>query len=227
MIKHLTILFLVVFMAPIASALGGTITVHGEAGVAATPNRAELIAGHSNRAETAAKAMAANNAAMEAVFVALKVAGITERDIRTVGFSVGPVMARTDRKSPAQIVAYGVSNRVVVTLRDRTKLGTLLDILTRAGANRIDGIRFLVSDAEKLTDDARRKAFDDARRRALLYAKSAGVKLGRVEKISEQSVRIPGPRMVRAVEMQAMSRVPVAPGAQTINASVTVTFAID
>jgi uncharacterized protein YggE len=45
-------------------------------------------------------------------------------------------------------------------------------------------------------------------------------------KITEQSIHIPGPRMVRAVEMQAMSRVPVAAGEQKINASVMVTFAI-
>ncbi len=223
------------FMVPVASVMGetgsgprpgGTITVQGEAGVSAVPNRAELIAGHTNRAETAAKAMAANNAAMETVFVALKAIGIAERDMRTVGFSVAPVMARADRKSPPEIVAYGVSNRVVVTLRDRAKLGALLDILTRAGANRIDGVRFLIGDAEKLTDEARRKAFGDARRKARLYAESAGVTLGRVVKITEQSIRIPGPRMVQAIEMQAMSRVPVAAGELSIDASVIVTFAI-
>ncbi|NQU71411.1 MAG: SIMPL domain-containing protein [Rhodospirillales bacterium] len=235
MIRPLTILSLIMFMVPVASVmgetgsgprLGGTITVHGEAGVSAVPNRAELIAGHTNRAETAAKAMAANNAAMETVFAALKAIGIAERDMRTVGFSVAPVMARADRKSSPKIVAYGVSNRVVVTLRDRAKLGVLLDILTRAGANRMDGVRFLIGDAEKLTDEARRKAFSDARRKARLYAESAGVTLGQVVKITEQSIRIPGPRMVQAIEMQAMSRVPVAAGALSINASVIVTFAI-
>jgi len=138
--------------------------------------------------------------------------------MRTIGFSVAPVMARADRNTPPRIVAYGVSNRVIVTLRDRAKLGALLDKLTRAGANRIDSVRFLVGETENLADEARRKA--------RLYADSAGVTLGRVIKITEQSVHIPAPRMVRAVEMQAMSRVPVAAGEQKINASVMVTFAI-
>jgi uncharacterized protein YggE len=235
MIRFFTILSLMMTMIPAASAMaetgqearaGRTITVRGEAGVTAVPDRAVLTAGHTNRAATAAAAMTANNAAMETVFAALRAIGIAERDMRTVGFSVAPVMARADRKSPPKIVAYGVSNRVVVTLRDRAKLGALLDILTRAGANRIDGVRFLISDEEKLSDEARRKAIGDARRKALLYADSAGVTLGRVMKITEQSVHIPGPRMVRAVEMQAMSRVPVAAGEQTITASVMVTFAI-
>ena len=146
--------------------------------------------------------------------------------MRTIGFSVAPVMARADRNTPPRIVAYGVSNRVIVTLRDRAKLGALLDKLTRAGANRIDSVRFLVGETENLADEARRKALDNARRKARLYADSAGVTLVRVIKITEQSVHIPAPRMVRAVEMQAMSRVPVAAGEQQINASVMVTFAI-
>lgn len=235
MIRNLAILSLLMAMIPAGSAMAGadsasrtqaTITVRGEGGVAAVPDRAELIAGHANRAATAAEAMAANNTAMESVFAALKSFGIAERDMRTVGFSVAPVMARADRKSPPEIVAYRVSNRVVVTLRDRAKLGALLDILTRAGANRIDGVRFLISDVEKSADEARRKAIGDAGRRARLYADSAGVTLGRVIKITEQSVFVPGPRMARAVEMQAVGRVPVAAGEQRISASVMVTFAI-
>ncbi len=234
MIRFLTIISLIMFTIPAdvtadtgsGPTAGRTITVRGQASVAAVPDRAELTAGHTNRAETAAKAMAANNAAMETVFTALKALGIAERDMRTAGFSVAPVMARADRNSPPRIVAYGVSNRVVVTLRDRALLGAMLDVLTRAGANRIDGVRLLISNADKLSDGARRKAVGDARRKALIYADSAGVTLGGVLKITEQSIHIPGTRMVRAVEMQAMARVPVAAGEQKINASVMVTFAI-
>jgi uncharacterized protein len=235
MMRTFIVLMLIVALTPVISVMaetgarsptGGTITVRGEASVTAIPDRAELTAGHTNRAETAAKAITANNSAMEAVFAALKAMDIAKRDMRTVGFSVAPVTARADRKSLPRIVAYGVSNRIIITLRDRAILGAMLDILTRAGANRIDGVRFLISDTEKLADEARRKAFTDARRRALLYADSAKVALGKVLTITEQSVHVPGPRMVRAVEMQAMSRVPVAAGKQSVNASVMVTFAI-
>ena len=98
----------------------------------------------------------------------------------------------------------------------------MLDVLTRG----MDRVRLLISNADKLNDGARRKAVGDARRKALIYADSAGVTLGGVLKITEQSIHIPGTRMVRAVEMQAMARVPVAAGEQKINASVMVTFAI-
>ena len=145
MIRFLTIISLIMFTIPAdvtadtgsGPTAGRTITVRGQTSVAAVPDRAELTDGHTNRAETAAKAMAANNAAMETVFTALKALGIAERDMRTAGFSVAPVMARADRNSPPRIVAYGVSNRVAVTLRDRALLGAMLDVLTRAGAKRL------------------------------------------------------------------------------------------
>ena len=182
MIRFLTIISLIMFTIPAdvtadtgsGPTAGRTITVRGQTSVAAVPDRAELTAGHTNRAETAAKAMAANNAAMETVFTALKALGIAKRDMCTAGFSVAPVMARAGRNSPPRIVAYGVSNRVVVTLRDRALLGAMLDVLTRAGANRIDGVRLLISNADKLSDGARRKAVGDAHRKALIYADSAG-----------------------------------------------------
>lgn len=203
-----------------------TITVRGEAGVSAVPDRAELVAGFVNRALKASDALAANNATMKKLFAVLGEFGIADKDMRTVNFAVAPVMERPDRRGPSRLAGYSVSNSVSAIVRDRARIGALLDAVIRGGANRIHGIRFSISTPEKLADAARSKAFADAGRKAALYAKAAGVAVGKVLRIVEQSVRVPGPRLMRAEAMQAVSQVPIAAGEQRVHASVTVTFAI-
>jgi len=112
-----------------------------------------------------------------------------------------------------------------VRLRDLDKLGALLDALVTAGANRLNGISFGVSDLDDKTNEARKLAVKDAKARAELYAQEADVDVGKVMSISESSIRRPRPMM----QMRAMSAesVPIARGEQTISASVTVVFEID
>jgi len=61
----------------------------------------------------------------------------------------------------------------------------MLDQAITLGANQIHGISFAVSNAEKLTDDARKLAMENAHRRAQLYAAAAGAELGPVVRVSE------------------------------------------
>ena len=86
----------------------------------------------------------------------------------------------------------------------------------------MSGIEFIVSEQSKLLDQARDDAVADARRKAELYAKAAGVKVGQVMSIDEEGSSPP----VRPMQAMRAAGVPVAPGEQTLRASVTVTFAI-
>ncbi len=85
----------------------------------------------------------------------------------------------------------------------------------------MSGIEFVVSQQSRLLDQARAEAIADARRKAELYAQAAGAKLGRVIAITDEGAT-PPPRPV----MQALraGAVPVAPGEQTLRASVTVSY---
>jgi uncharacterized protein YggE len=75
----------------------------------------------------------------------------------------------------------------------------------------------------KVVDQAREAAMADAQRKGEVYAKAAGVQLGRVEWITEDSgVASPVPVMARA---QAAS-VPIAIGEDTLRVRVTVGFDI-
>src|SRR5262245_11341330 len=72
------------------TAMQRTIVVNGEGQVTVKPDQAQLSAGVVTQAPTAAAALAANTAAMNKVFAALKTLNIPENKIRTSNFSVSP-----------------------------------------------------------------------------------------------------------------------------------------
>jgi uncharacterized protein YggE len=203
-----------------------SITVVGEGRAAARPDTAEVSAGVVTQAGTAAQALTQNSVAMDRVLRAVTAVGIADRDVQTATVNVVP-MRRTGRQepSPPDIVGYEVSNQVRIRVRDLTNLGRVLDALVQEGANVLGGISFSVAEPAPVLDQARTKAMADARRRAELYAQAAGVKVGPVLSIREAPPGIPrfGAEMPRAM---AVTAVPVAPGEQEFQASVTVTYAI-
>jgi len=199
------------------------ISVTGEATVSVPPDLAQIDAGVTTEAKTAREASDANNAAMGKVLLALKGAGIEEKDFQTSRLSLQPQSA-PNRTGPSAIVGYRASNRVTIRLRDVTKVANVIDTLVGAGANEIGGINFMVSQASKLLDEARERAVADARRKAEIYAKAAGVTLGAPLSISEEGNAAPIPYRRMAVGMAATA--PVAQGEETLQVNVSVSWAI-
>ena len=205
------------------TALPAAISVTGEATVSAAPDLAQIEAGVTSEAKTAREASEANNAAMGKVLQALKGAGIAEKDFQTSRLSLQPQSA-PNRPGPSAIVGYRASNRVTIRLRDVTKLANVIDTLVGAGANDIGGINFMVSNASKLLDEAREQAVADARRKAEIYAKAAGVTLGAPLSISEEGS--PGPMPYRKMAVGMAAAAPVAQGEETLQVTVSVSWAI-
>src|SRR5882757_9158604 len=166
------------------------ISVTGEARISVPPDMAQIDAGVTTDAKTAREASDANNAAMGKVLLALKGAGIEEKDYQTSRLSLQPKYA-PDRSGPSTVVGYRASNRVTIKVRDVNKIAGVIDVLVAAGANEIGGINFVVSQASKLLDDIREKAIADARRKAEIYAKAAGVTLGEPLSIAEEGGSMP------------------------------------
>jgi uncharacterized protein YggE len=187
------------------------------------PDLAEVDGGVTTDAKTAREASEANNAAMGKVLLALKGAGIEEKDFQTSRLSLQPQSA-PGRSGPSAIVGYRASNRVTIRLRDVTKVANVIDTLVGAGANDIGGINFMVSQASKLLDDAREQAVADARRKAEIYAKAAGVALGAPLSITEGGS--PGPMPFRKMTAGMAAAAPVAQGEETLSITVSVSWAI-
>jgi uncharacterized protein YggE len=200
------------------------ISVTGEAQVSVPPDLAQIEGGVTSEAKTAREASDANNAAMGKVLLALKGAGIDEKDFQTSRLSLQPQSAPSRPGGPSTVVGYRASNRVTIRLRDVTKVASVIDTLVGAGANDIGGINFTVSQASKLLDEARERAIADARRKAEIYARAAGVTLGSPLSISEQGS--PGPIAFRRMAGAMAASAPVAQGEETLQITVSVSWAI-
>ena len=199
------------------------ISVTGEANVSVAPDQAQIDGGVTSDAKTAREASDANNAAMGKVLLALKGAGIEEKDYQTSRLSLQPQYAQ-NRAAPSPFVGYRASNRVTVRIRDVAKVANVIDVLVGAGATDIGGINFTVSQASKHLDEAREKAIADARRKAEIYAKAAGVTLGEPISISEEGAPVPLYRGKMAAPMAAGA--PVAQGEEKLSVTVSVSWAI-
>jgi uncharacterized protein YggE len=199
------------------------ITVTGEARISVAPDLAQVDAGVTTEAKTAREASDANNAAMGKVLLALKGAGIEEKDFQTSRLSLQPHYT-PNRVPPNAIVGYQANNRVTVKLRDVSKAAALVDTLVGAGANSIGGISFLVSQPSKLLDEAREQAIADARRKAEIYAKAAGVTLGAPLSISEEGAQ--APPQLRRMSAGIAAAAPIAQGEETLHVTVSVSWSI-
>jgi len=231
LVKHRALLAAVIFAStPLAGpALAETvpppmITVSGEATISVAPDQAEIEAGVTSDAKTAREASEANNAAMGKLLLALKAANIEQKDIQTSRLSLQPQYA-PNRSGPSPVAGYRAANRVTVRLHDVLKVASTIDMLVGAGATDVGGIGFSVSNASKLLDEARGQAVADARRKAEIYARAAGVTLGAPLAISEEGTPGPMPYRKMAAGMAA-SPTPVAQGEETLQVTVSVSWAI-
>jgi uncharacterized protein len=113
-----------------------------------------------------------------------------------------------------------------VLIRDLNRASAVLDAAAQAGANNIYGPSLTRSNREGLEAKALKDAVANARKRAEALAEAAGVELGVVTAITETRAEMPGPMELRAADAAASSP-PIEKGAQEIQATVTVTFAIE
>ena len=206
-----------------AAADGATLTVTGSAAVTLKADYAQVSVGVSTRAATVEAATAQNGEAIRSVIAALTQAGIPEEDIATSSYSV---YAEYDYQSgEAKLTGYNVSNQLTVIIRDMTAIGATLDKATAAGANNIFNVQFCSTQSATAQDEAMTYAVQDALRKGRLLAQAAGLQLGSITDITENS----GAHYVVSTTFKAeaardMSSNVILPDDLSVTASVTVTF---
>ena len=199
------------------------ITVNGVGRVESVPSEATFSLGVSTDGASAREALAANSAAMRQVLAALAGAGVAEKDIKTETVSVGPDYD-VDGRSPSGFTAR---NSVSVRIRELGKAGGVLDAASRAGANEVNGPMLTRTNRDELEAKALEDAVANARKRARALADAAGVGLGRVTAIAEGPNVGPLPYAMERAALAKDASAPIEPGTEEIQATVTVTFAIE
>jgi uncharacterized protein YggE len=203
---------------------GTRLDIVAEGEVSRQPDVVTIGAGVVTQAATASEALGENARRMSATVAALRRAGVADRDIQTSSINLSP-QYRYGENVPPVITGYQASNQVSVRFRDVKRSGAILDTLVAQGANQINGPSFALDQPDAALDEARVKAVSMARARAELYAKAAGMRVGRILSIREGDVAQPSPQpMVMAMRGKMESDTPIQAGEQKLMVAVTVSF---
>ncbi len=209
---------------PVLAEGAGIITVTGEGMVSAAPDMASISLGVTTLADTAAEAMAQNNASMQAVMDRLAAAGIEPRDLQTSNLQLQPNWVQDDTMQTPEIRGYTASNMLTARVRDLAILGSVVDAAVKDGANTLNGLSFEQSNPKPAQSQARQSAIKDAAGKATELVTAAGASLGKIVSISENGGYVSPMPMLKAAMDEAS--VPIASGEIGISAQVTVVFEI-
>jgi uncharacterized protein YggE len=204
-----------------------TLSSSGTGEVYLVPDVAYIYVGVRADADDVSTALDNNNVQANAVAQALKNLGVEAQDIQTTSFNVYPMqdygMDGTISRS-----YYVVENTVYITVRDLSKLGTLLDAVVKSGANTINSISFDVQDKTEAMVQARDMAIANAIAEAESIAKASGVKLGNLQYVSAYTNNVPMPMYDgKGGSMSAAVNVPISAGQLVISASASMTYEIN
>lgn len=202
-----------------------SIQTTGEAVITAEPNRARIDVGVTTQAQTSQAAAEQNAARSQAVLTRLRTVIGQTGEIRTVGYDLTPNYTYPQQGGEPKLTGYTASNTVRVTLDDLTKVGSVIDTATQAGANQIRSLQFMLKDERPSVDQALRQASQNAMRKAEAIAAALGVKTIRVLSATESGGAPVPVREAFTMRAQA-TQTPVEPGTIEVRGSVTLTVEI-
>jgi uncharacterized protein YggE len=198
------------------------IEVTGEAEARVAPDRAQLDFGVTTRADTAAGAAQQNAVRMQAVLDAVRRALGAGAQIGTGAYSLRAEYSAPRDDTPPRVTGYTAVNTVRLETGELARIGELIDIATRAGANQVQRIAFTLKDPTGPQRRALRDAVLDAQGQAEAIAGALRVTLGPVQAVIGQDGGRVQPYMQDAVMARAQAATPIEPGSVSVRARVLV-----
>ncbi len=215
------------------------ITVTGVGEVQGKSDIANISFTITKEGKTVAEAQTAVAEVEGKALVALRAAGVEDKDIKTESASFNPKYDNTaiycitypcPQKSP-KIIGYEAYETISVKVRKLDTTGAIIEELGKTGVSNLYGPNFAIDDEEGLKAEARKKAIEDARAKAKVLAKDLGVRLGRITSFSENSDGYPFIQYAKTSASldsanESSGRAELPPGENTISSSVSITYSI-
>ncbi len=228
------VLNVVFFVMPTLQKLGAsfapahTLTVTAQGKTTATPDLAVIDFSVVTQGQNPAALSDNNNSKMNAVLQFVASQGIATSDVKTTSYNLQPNYQWDRNTQRNYITGYTLTQTVEVKVRDLTKVASVLGGLAPLGVNQIGNVNFTFADENKVLAAARNDAFVKALAKAQSMASDAGVALGPVVSVAENTY-LPVPQPAYA----AMSAAPLGagtvapnlqPGTQEITDNVTIVY---
>lgn len=209
-----------------------SISVTGEGEVKASPDLAIVSFAVETTAKHARDAVSENASKSQALAAAIKKKLKNGDKVTTTSYSLDPMYEQRERGStaPPAISGYVARNEVRVELHAIDDVGTLIDIATQSGANRVNDLQFTLADRAPYLRQALEEAGHAAQEQAESVAKALGVKLKKVLSATTSTPPVTLPRRYRGVGMamaEAQAPTPVEPGEVSVQATLNVTYEIE
>jgi len=179
----------------------------GEGKVTAVPDQATVTVGITQQSQTVAEAKNKVNQATDSIIKDLKKLGLVDKDIKTTDYSVNPNYSNQIEPMAApmmvggqqNITGYTVTQNLDINVQPIEKANQVIDLATKDGANLVGGVNFTFSDtlSKSLEKQATQTAVDNAKAKAESLAKAAGINLGKIVNVVENS-NSPRPLMMAA-----------------------------
>jgi uncharacterized protein len=198
------------------------IAVTGRGEVKVSPDRATIQVSVQTRAVTAAAAAAENATKQQSVLGALRALGLGNDQLSTINYNVYPEQRYEQGKEPV-IVAYNVTNTILVDVRKLNQVGPVIDAALAHGANMITSLQFYASNTEVARRAAIATAIEKARADAEAAARAAHGSLGTLLEINIAAYSPPPPRpmmLARSAAAMAQADTPINAGEETLSVEV-------
>ena len=211
--------------APAAETQTG-ITVSASGKVKVVPDVCSFSVTVTAQGNSAAEAQRAAAKPVKNVIQKLHDLGIAEKDIRTTYTDTSPIWneeGETDEYESRTVIQ--VSN---VPVEDA---GSFMQAATDAGATEVGSLEYSASSYEDAYDQALTEAVEAAKPKAEAIAKASGVRLGKVISVSEgyqdmTYANYDGIPLAKGEAEEAAGGIDLAPGEVTVQAQITITYAI-
>lgn len=208
-----------------------TITVASTAAVGTTPDEATVSLAVSTDDPVSSTAYSKNQTTAAAVVKALEADGVAKKDIKTSNISLYP--HTVNHNTPSEHTVYTASETLTAIVHNLSGLGTTISHAVGAGATRLQGVTFGVSDPASAREKALASAVSGARLKADTLAQAAGSNVTGVVRIQEGQVQT-SPYTYRSSALSAagfaapaaFDQAIVAPHEIKTQVTVTVTWAI-
>ena len=199
------------------------IAVTGRGEVKVSPDRATIQVSVQTRAVSAAEAASENATKQQSVLAALRTLGLQNDQLSTINYNVYPEQRYEQGKEPV-IVAYNVTNTILVDVRKLNQVGPVIDAALSHGANMIASLQFYASNTETARRSAIATAIEKARADAEAAARAAHGSLGSLLEINIGAYSPPPPRPMMMARVAGgvaqMDSTPINPGEETLSVEV-------